>query len=126
MTISRKCIEKIADLAALELTEENIGDWTKDLDNILQWANQLQEVDTENVKPMHSVISTLHSLVPEFVDHEVQNQVAADSDDVVRSKWYSIPLRKDMPNESICVREDVLKNAPLQKYGYFIVPKTVK
>ena len=49
MEITRKDIEHIATLSMLNLSEEEIDGYTKDMQNIVSFAEQIQEVDTENV-----------------------------------------------------------------------------
>ena len=47
MEITKKDIEHIADLSMLKLSEEEIERYTKDMQNIVNFANQVNEVDTE-------------------------------------------------------------------------------
>ncbi len=49
--ISREDVEHIAWLARLELTEEEIEKFTKQLGQILEHAGKIKEVDTRNIKP---------------------------------------------------------------------------
>lgn len=49
MDITKKDIEHIAKLSMLNLSEEEIEGYTKDMQNIVSFAEQIQEVDTENV-----------------------------------------------------------------------------
>ena len=49
MEITKKDIEHIATLSMLNLSENEIEGYTKDLQNIVAFAEQIQEVDTENV-----------------------------------------------------------------------------
>jgi aspartyl-tRNA(Asn)/glutamyl-tRNA(Gln) amidotransferase subunit C len=51
MSIDRETVLKVAQLARLELTEEEIEIYTKQLGDILEFVQQIQEVDTENVEP---------------------------------------------------------------------------
>lgn len=48
--LSKKEVEKIAKLARLELTDEEIKTYSDQLSAILGYIDQLQEVDTENVE----------------------------------------------------------------------------
>lgn len=45
-------IEHIAKLARIELSQEEIDGYAGDLDKILNYFKELQEVNTENVLPM--------------------------------------------------------------------------
>lgn len=55
MAIDNKTIEKLAHLARLELTSEQQQKVSEDLGNILDWVEQLDEVDTSNVEPLGNV-----------------------------------------------------------------------
>lgn len=49
MEISKKDIEHIANLSMLTLSEEEIERYTKDMQNIVNFAEQVNEVDTDGV-----------------------------------------------------------------------------
>ena len=55
MLIDEKITLKIASLAKLELTDQEIKEYSKDLTNILKWMEELKEVDVSNVQPVTSV-----------------------------------------------------------------------
>jgi aspartyl-tRNA(Asn)/glutamyl-tRNA(Gln) amidotransferase subunit C len=50
MTISEKEVQRIATLARLHLSEEEMEPFTSQLNHILQLAEKLSELDTEQVK----------------------------------------------------------------------------
>ena len=52
MSLSRQDVEKISLLARLQLTEEELTVMTDQLSQIVQYVDQLSELDTENVEPM--------------------------------------------------------------------------
>ena len=54
--ITVKDVEHVAKLARLELTEEEKTLYTKQLGDVLKYVDQMNEVDTSNVKPMTQVI----------------------------------------------------------------------
>lgn len=49
MEIKREDIEHIAELSMLNLSQEEIDGYTKDMQNIVNFANQINELDTENI-----------------------------------------------------------------------------
>ncbi len=51
--IDRETVVKVANLARLQLTEEEIETFAKQLEDILEFVNQMNEVDTENVEPFY-------------------------------------------------------------------------
>ncbi|MDD3420465.1 MAG: Asp-tRNA(Asn)/Glu-tRNA(Gln) amidotransferase subunit GatC [Candidatus Gastranaerophilales bacterium] len=50
--INKKDVEHVANLARIELTEEEKEKFTKQLGDIIEHVNQLNEVDTTDVEPM--------------------------------------------------------------------------
>ena len=54
--LSREEVLHIAHLARLELTEEEIEAYQKQLSSILEYFARLQEVDTEGIPPTASVL----------------------------------------------------------------------
>ncbi len=49
--ITKEQVLHVAYLARMSLTEEEVEKFTKDLDDIIGSAEQLNEVDTTNVEP---------------------------------------------------------------------------
>ncbi len=49
--IDREQVRKVAHLARLELTEAEEEQFTRELGSILEYVEQLQELNTENVPP---------------------------------------------------------------------------
>ncbi len=58
--ITKEDVVKIAKLARLELTKEEIERYQKDLSSILEYAKKLDEVDTEGVEPLYQVTGLEH------------------------------------------------------------------
>ena len=56
MKISRAEVEHIANLARLELTEDEIEQLESDLSQILEYVDQLNELDTTEVPPTSHVV----------------------------------------------------------------------
>ncbi|MDQ6595615.1 Asp-tRNA(Asn)/Glu-tRNA(Gln) amidotransferase subunit GatC [Bacillus salipaludis] len=54
--ISSEQVKYVANLARLAITEEEAEKFTKQLDAIISFAEQLNELDTENVKPTYHVL----------------------------------------------------------------------
>ena len=96
MLIDEKITLKIASLAKLELTEQEIKEYSKDLTNILKWMEELKEVDVSNVQPITSV--TENELY-ERADNAYKNTVE---------------------------QEKILLNAPEKVGEYFTVPKVIE
>ena len=96
MPITRTDVEKIAELARLELTDAEADSFTNQLSAILGYIDQLNELDTADVPPMS------HCATGDAAD--------ARRDDVVQPSLG---------------QQAALANAPDAEAGYFRVPKVI-
>ncbi|HYG99066.1 MAG TPA: Asp-tRNA(Asn)/Glu-tRNA(Gln) amidotransferase subunit GatC [Terriglobales bacterium] len=96
MKVTEKDVRYVEDLANLELTEGERGRMVTDLNSILGYIDQLNELDTSNVEPMAQV----QSIGSEYA------------------------MRPDEPLPSL-PHEDALKNAPESDGIFFKVPKVI-
>jgi len=63
MSLTQEQIKKLAEnLSKIHLDEEKMKEIEWDLNNILQYFDLLNEVDTENVEPTYSVIDSKNNL----------------------------------------------------------------
>lgn len=97
MRITDETIDYVGILAKLELSLEEREQAKKDMSSMLDYIDHLNELDTDNVEAM-SHVSNIHNVFRE---------------DVVCER-----TQED--------HEAILSNAPSQKDGCFIVPKTVE
>jgi aspartyl-tRNA(Asn)/glutamyl-tRNA(Gln) amidotransferase subunit C len=59
MAVTKKDIEKIAELAKLKFSDEELQNFTPQMNEILNYMEKLNELDTENVEPLsHPVEQT--------------------------------------------------------------------
>lgn len=56
MPIEKDDVKHVAELARLKLTEEEINYFAKQLDSIINYIDQLTEVNTSNVEPTTHVL----------------------------------------------------------------------
>jgi aspartyl-tRNA(Asn)/glutamyl-tRNA(Gln) amidotransferase subunit C len=96
MSVDRDTVRHIARLARIRVDESELEPLARELSAILQWVEQLSEVDTSDVPPMTSV-----------------------EDDMPMKK------RADEVTEGFCP-EDILANAPKREGNFFVVPKVVE
>ena len=67
MTIKRADIEKLAELARIGITEENIAETTRSLGEVLALVDQLQAADTSGVDPMAHPLDAVQRLRPDRI-----------------------------------------------------------
>jgi len=68
MSIDRKIVAKIAVLARIKIPEEEQAHVAGELSNILNWVEQLNEVDVSGVEPLASVNDSSLRMRPDIVN----------------------------------------------------------
>ena len=99
MSIDENTVRKVAKLARIALPDERLAPMTRELNTILGWVEQLQEVDVAGVAAMASCVDR------------------------------ALPLRRDVltDDETGGGRPDeVVANAPRTEDHFFVVPKVVE
>lgn len=91
-------VRKIAKLAHLEITDEEVALYTPQMANIVAYVEQLNELETDNIEPM------LGGLTAEGAATDTR--------------------RPDVPHESLG-QINALKEAPSAVDGHFQVPKVL-
>lgn len=56
MSVDKDTVRRIARLARLAIDEERVEPMVNELNGILEWVEQLKEVDVEGIPPMTSVV----------------------------------------------------------------------
>lgn len=80
MEIDEKTVTKIAKLARIKVAEEDKAHYAAELSTIFKWIEQLQEVDTDNVEIMTSVVHSPLPLRPDAVtDGGYADEVVANA-----------------------------------------------
>jgi aspartyl-tRNA(Asn)/glutamyl-tRNA(Gln) amidotransferase subunit C len=67
MTLDRKDVARIANLARLDITEEDAVFFEEKLNGTLGWIDQLQAVNTDGVEPLASVVDMVSVLRKDIV-----------------------------------------------------------
>ena len=100
MSVTRETVAKIASLARIKMNDEELDRMAPELSQILDWVEQLGEVDTSQVEPMTAVIPNTLRLRDDVVDAD--------------------------PLTGGGRRDAVLANAPAAEHGFFGVPKVIE
>jgi aspartyl-tRNA(Asn)/glutamyl-tRNA(Gln) amidotransferase subunit C len=91
-------VRKIAKLAHLEITDDEVAMYTPQMANIVKYVEQLNELDTDNVEPMLGGLT---------IEGEA-----------------TITIREDLPRASF-TQAEALSEAPSGVAGHFQVPKVL-
>jgi aspartyl-tRNA(Asn)/glutamyl-tRNA(Gln) amidotransferase subunit C len=86
MSVDRATVRRVAKLARIKVKEENVERLAGELNSILHWIEQLNEVNIEGVEPMTSVVSVKMKKRKDIVTdgnnpHDVVENAPAAEDD---------------------------------------------
>lgn len=111
MKVTEKDVTYVADLANLDLTDEERSGILRDLNSILDYIDRLNELDTSDIPPMAQVSDRYG------VDESKKGSerfAYASREDILEG------LRKSLPHEQ------ALANAPDADEEFFRVPKVIE
>jgi aspartyl-tRNA(Asn)/glutamyl-tRNA(Gln) amidotransferase subunit C len=111
MKVTEHDVAYVADLANLDLTDEERSGMLRDLNSILEYIDRLNELDTSDVPPMAQVSDRYG------VDDSKKGSerfAYASREDILEG------LRKSLPHE------EALANAPDADEDFFRVPKVIE
>lgn len=95
-TVDDKLLARLEKLSSLKIEDENKEKIKNDISQMLEFVNNLNEVDVSNVQATFSTISG------------------------------GTPFREDIAVSSKEISDAILKNAPKSEDNYFVVPKIIE
>ncbi|MBZ6379109.1 aspartyl/glutamyl-tRNA(Asn/Gln) amidotransferase subunit C [Pacificimonas flava] len=91
MSVDADTVRKIAHLARIKMPEERVEPMASELSNILDWVEQLGEVDTDGVEPLSTVIANqLRWREDKVTDGDVQDKVLANAPKAMHG-FFAVP-----------------------------------
>ena len=91
MKLDTNTINKIAKLARIKLSEEEVRDLLKDMNSILDWVEQLNEVNTDSVEPLANISSSiLPQRKDESKDTNSSEEILQNSPDKLEG-YFAVP-----------------------------------
>ena len=80
MSIDKDTVKHISKLARISLDEKKISSLSKDLSSIMKFIEKLNELNTDKVSPLTSIInSSLKSRADEVKDGKIRDQILKNS-----------------------------------------------
>ncbi|AFY82441.1 Asp-tRNA(Asn)/Glu-tRNA(Gln) amidotransferase subunit GatC [Oscillatoria acuminata] len=89
--IDREQIRKVAHLARLELTDAEEEQFTTQVGSILEYFEQLSELDTENIKPTTRAIDVSNVTRPDELQPFTDLQSIMDAAPDVEGDFFKVP-----------------------------------
>lgn len=80
MPVDAQTVKKISSLARLDVPDERLQPLADELNDLLGWIEQLNEVDVQGVEPMTSAVETqIHMRKDVVTDGNIRSQVLANA-----------------------------------------------
>lgn len=80
MSVTKDDVRKVARLSRIAVDEAHLEELAGELNGILGWIDQLNEVDISGVEPMTSIVETKLPMREDVVtDGNIQDQVLANA-----------------------------------------------
>lgn len=80
MSVTKDDVRKVARLSRIAIDEAHLDELAGELNSILGWIDQLNEVDISDVEPLTSVVETKLPMREDVVtDGNIQDQVLANA-----------------------------------------------
>ena len=91
MALDTDTVRRIARLARIHVDDADLAPLADELNNILGWIEQLDEVDTDGVEPMTSAVEMVQRLRADAMnDGDLQDKVLANAPDA-REGFFAVP-----------------------------------
>lgn len=91
MEITKKDIEHIAELSMLNLSEQEIERYTKDMQDIVSFAEQVNEVDTEGIDISAFALETCNVFRKDEVRESLERESLLQNAPSTNGEAYQIP-----------------------------------
>ena len=91
MSVNNNEVKHIAKLAKLEFNEEEIGKLTHDLNEILEYVDKLNRLDTENVEPLSHPIEGSNIFREDELRESVDTESALKNAPESTHEYFKVP-----------------------------------
>ncbi|MFD2265607.1 Asp-tRNA(Asn)/Glu-tRNA(Gln) amidotransferase subunit GatC [Lacibacterium aquatile] len=91
MSIDKDTVKRVAKLARIRVTPDELGPLATEISGILGWIEQLNEVNTDGVQPMARVVQMKLPMREDVVTEQDQNEkVLKNAPDGV-GRFFTVP-----------------------------------
>ena len=91
MKLNRKDVEHVALLSRLELSEQELDNFTGQLDAILEYIDVLNQVDTSAVEPMAHVLEIRNVMRSDEVQPSLPREAALQNAPDAEDGFFKVP-----------------------------------
>jgi aspartyl-tRNA(Asn)/glutamyl-tRNA(Gln) amidotransferase subunit C len=121
LKVTDKDVAYVADLASLELTEEERARMLRDLNSILEYVERLSELETDKVVPMAQVSDR-------YISEKDNDKNTDKGESRPDNNRFAYAIREDVKEglRKSLPHDVAIKNAPDTDGTFFEVPKVIE
>lgn len=91
MSVTKKDVEEIAGLAKLKFNNEELQNFTVQMNEILTYMDKLNELDTENVKPLSHPVEQVNIFREDKLKKSVSTEEALKNSPDKTDQHFKVP-----------------------------------
>ena len=91
MSVDKNTVRRVAKLARIALPEERLEPMAGELNTILAWVEQLNEVDTSKVEPMTSVVQMSLKMREDVVSDGGRAEAVTQNAPLGEDHYFAVP-----------------------------------
>lgn len=91
MAVTKKEVEKIAELAKLKFSESELEDFTHQMNDILKYMEKLNELNTENVEPLSHPIESTNVFREDKLKQSIKTKDALRNAPLADENYFIVP-----------------------------------
>lgn len=91
MSVTKKDVVKIAELARLQFNDHELEEFTQDMNEILKYMEKLNELDTENVEPLSHPNETTNVFRNDELKQSITTEDALKNAPDKDEKFFRVP-----------------------------------
>lgn len=91
MPVTRKEVEYIAQLARLRFKDEELENFTSQLNEILSYVDKLNELDTENVEPLSHPVEEFNKFRDDELKPSIEREEALKNAPDRTDEFFKVP-----------------------------------
>ncbi|MEK6552424.1 MAG: Asp-tRNA(Asn)/Glu-tRNA(Gln) amidotransferase subunit GatC [Bacteroidota bacterium] len=91
MSVTKKDVEYIAELARLKFKEEELESFTHQLNEILSYVDKLNQLDTENIEPLSHPVENINVFRNDELKQSISTEEALKNAPDKTDEFFKVP-----------------------------------
>ena len=91
MAVTKRDVEKIAELARLKFSDEKLNNFTPQMNEILNYMEKLNELDTKNVEPLSHPVEQTNVFRNDEIKFSISTGEALKNAPVKDEHYFKVP-----------------------------------